>query len=324
MRKIVYIIVFVAISACAQHQGKEKVDSSTSSKNYNFQEAEIKKSLQFLSSDELKGRSTGSEGIEAAASYAEDIFKNYQLKPYFESYRDSFEVKGKTGYNMVAFKEGTDPQLKNEIIMLGAHYDHIGVETQSKRIIDNDSIANGANDNAAGSVAVLEMAKYFANKETKRSLMFVLFSAEEMGLLGSKHLAKRLKEEKAPVYFMLNFEMIGVPLPHQDYLAYLTGFENSTLAERFNEETGKNTFGFFEKAKSFQLFKRSDNYPFYEELNVPAQTLCTFDFSNYPYYHHVDDEMEFLDITHMENLLKEVVVGIEALANENEKTIQLK
>ena len=105
--------------------------------------------------------------------------------------------------------------------MLGAHYDHIGVETQSKRIVDNDSIANGANDNAAGSVAVLEMAKYFANKETKRSLMFVLFSAEEMGLLGSKHLAKRLKEEKAPVYFMLNFEMIGVPLPHQDYLAYL-------------------------------------------------------------------------------------------------------
>ena len=105
-------------------------------------------------------------------------------------------------------------------------------------------------------------------------MMFVLFSAEELGLLGSTHLAKRLKKEDAPVYFMLNFEMIGVPLPHQDYLAYLTGFDNSTLAESFNQKTGKNTFGFFEKAKSFQLFKRSDNYPFYQELNVPVHKPC--------------------------------------------------
>ncbi|MGO1585871.1 M28 family metallopeptidase [Mesonia sp.] len=324
MRKMIYLIALVAITACAQKPGTPSIDSSVKTENYEFQESDLKKSLQFFSSDELLGRNTGSEGIEAAATYAEEVFKDYNLKPYYTSYRDSFEVKDKTGYNVVAFKEGTDPQLKDEIIVLGAHYDHIGLQTESAKIINKDSIANGANDNAAGSVAILEMAKYFSSRDTKRSIMFVLFSAEELGLLGSTHLAKRLKKEDAPVYFMLNFEMIGVPLPHQDYLAYLTGFDNSTLAESFNQKTGKNTFGFFEKAKSFQLFKRSDNYPFYQELNVPAQTLCTFDFENYPYYHHVDDEIEFLDMKHMLHLLEEVATGVEALANENDKSIRLK
>ncbi|WP_040282960.1 M28 family peptidase, partial [Psychroserpens damuponensis] len=70
-----------------------------------------------------------------------------------------------------------DPVLKNEFVVIGAHYDHIGI---SNKVVDNDSIANGANDNAAGTSSVLAMAKYFtAKKNNKRSIMFVLFSAEE-------------------------------------------------------------------------------------------------------------------------------------------------
>ena len=122
---------------------------------------------------------------------------------------------------------------------------------------------------------------------------------------------------------MLNFEMIGVPLENQTYSAYVTGFEESNLAEKFNQYAEKEVFGFFEKAKEFQLFKRSDNYAFYQEMNIPAQTLCTFDFSNYPYYHHVDDESELMNVSHMKTLLEDIIPGIEGMANSAEKEIQL-
>ena len=144
-------------------------------------EASVKSEMDFLASNDLQGRNTGSEGIEKAAVYIENLLSKNGIKPYFETYRDSFEVKGDAGYNIVGFKEGSDPVLKKEFIIISAHYDHIGLIST----IGNDSIANGANDNAAGSVAVLELAKYFgAAPKNKRSILFVFLSAEEKGLLG--------------------------------------------------------------------------------------------------------------------------------------------
>ncbi len=154
-------------------------------------EEEIAAALQHLSSDELEGRETGTEGIEKAARYIEDVFQNNGLKPFFNTYRDSFSVKDFTGYNMVGMVEGTHPGLKNEFIIIGAHYDHVG---QGKPV-DGDTLANGANDNASGTTAVLELAKYFAQRPAKRSILFTLFSAEELGLVGAKELAKDLKAE---------------------------------------------------------------------------------------------------------------------------------
>ncbi|MBW2962707.1 M28 family peptidase [Mesonia aestuariivivens] len=316
MRKILYILGFIGAVGCAQSHRENKEH------NYQISEAAIEANLNYLASDELKGRKFGSEEINTAANYVEEIYKKHNIKPYYKTYRDSFSHRGKSGFNLIAIKEGSDPVLKNEIIILGAHYDHIGVVVEAKQV-NQDSIANGANDNSAGTVSVLELAKYFSTVETKRSLMYVLFSAEEEGLIGSKHLAKRLAEEKVPIYVMLNFEMIGVPLENVNYTAYLTGFENSNLAEKFNKYADAEVFGFFEKAKEFQLFKRSDNFPFYQEMNIPAQTLCTFDFSNYPYYHHVSDEAKLMDVTHMKNLVEQVIPGIEGMANSTEKEIQL-
>ena len=324
---LLYLALPFLIYSCGEAKSNEKQKSVKHQTEKTGLSSEItaqsiKESLNYLSSDDLEGRQFGTKGIEKAADYIQKQFKKAHLRPYFSTYRDSFSYKGKTGYNMVGFKEGTDPKLKNEIIVLGAHYDHIGIVPESKQV-NGDSIANGANDNAAGTVSILELAKYFSTKETKRSLMFVLFSAEEEGLIGAKHLAKRLANENASIYVMLNFEMIGVPLEDTSYLAYLTGFEESNLAEKFNEYADAEVFGFFEKAKEFQLFKRSDNYPFYQEMKIPAQTLCTFDFSNYPYYHHVDDEAKLMDVSHMKNLIEQVIPGIEGMANSNEKEIQL-
>ena len=263
--------------------------------------------MNYLASDDLKGREAGSEGIEMAAVYIENYFKSYGLTPYFESYRDTLSNFQKPSYNLVGMIEGNDPELKDEFILIGAHYDHIGVVNPE----NGDPIANGANDNASGTISVLEMARYFGTQQTnKRSLIFALFSAEEKGLLGSKHLAKKLKEEGLNLYTMLNFEMTGVPMQDKDYLMYITGYEMSNLAEVSNTYAGENLVGFLPTAKEFNLYQRSDNYPFHQEFGVPSHTFCTFDFTNFAYYHKPGDEAGLMDFEHMSTMRFQKVQNI--------------
>ncbi|SOC80691.1 Peptidase family M28 [Salinimicrobium sediminis] len=283
-------------------------------------EEEVAAALRYLSSDELEGRETGTEGIEKAAQYIEGVFEEHDLQPFFDTYRHNFTIQETQGFNLVGMVEGTDPQLKDEFIIIGAHYDHVGLE----EAVEGDEIANGANDNASGTTAVLELAKYFAARPPKRSILFTLFSAEEMGLVGAKELAKSLKAEGIDLYSMFNIEMIGVPMKGRAYKAYLTGYDASNLAEKFNEYAGENVLGFLPEAKQYSLFQRSDNYPFYQDFNIPAQTISTFDFTNYPYYHHVDDEFELMDTAHMEELVEAIIPGLIKMANTPEKEIKLK
>jgi len=141
--------------------------------------------------------------------------------------------------------------------------------------------------------------------------------------LGSKHLAQKLKDENINLYAMVNFEMIGVPMIDRDYEAYLTGYDLSNMAEKMNEYTNSNLLGLLPKAKEFNLFKRSDNYPFYKEFNLPCQTISTFDFTNYLYYHHVDDEAEKMDYEHMANLINKIIPAIETMSNTPTKEIKM-
>lgn len=281
---------------------------------------EVQSSLEYLASDALEGRNTGSDGIEKAAVYIEKLFKKNNIKPYFETYRDSFNVKEVIGYNIVGYIEGNDPNLKNEFVILGAHYDHIGTAKE----VNGDVIANGANDDASGTVAVLEWAKYFSKtKSNKRSILFTLYSAEEMGLKGSGHLAERLKNENLNLYTMINFEMIGVPRAENEIMAYMSGYEKSNLAKQLNVYGGSEMIGFFPKAKSFNLFMRSDNYPFYEAFKVPAHAISTFDFTNFEYYHHVDDEADKMDFNHMTNFMNKMIPALEGMINASTKEIKI-
>tara|TARA_B100000929_G_C15432107_1_gene395057 strand:- start:365 stop:1033 length:669 start_codon:yes stop_codon:yes gene_type:complete len=220
---------------------------------------------------------------------------------------------------MVGWIEGNDPSLKNEFIIIGAHYDHIGVIEAE----NGDSIANGANDNATGTTVVLELARYFGQKKNnKRSIIFALFSAEEKGLLGSKHLANRLKEKNLQLYAMLNYEMVGVPLQGKEHLTYLTGYEQSNLAEVANGYSDIEFTGFLPKAKEFNLFKRSDNYPFHEAFGVPSQTFSTFDFTNFNHYHKVGDEVSEMDFAHMANVVIKSIPVITGITNAPSKEIK--
>lgn len=331
MKKLFLLLPLFFIIACTSintkgedgKDGKDGTSAKAVSKekaNFNITSAEVEAIVTYLASDELAGRNTGTEGIALAAKYIEDYFKQYHVKPYFDSYKDHFKVADKEAFNVVGFLEGNDPKLKNEFVIIGAHYDHIG----NGKEVNGDTIANGANDNAAGVSVVMTMAKYFAQtKSNKRSVLFTLFSAEEVGLLGSMHLAERLKKENLNLYLMLNYEMIGVPLVDKDYTAYVTGFEKSNLAEKFNAYAGKKIAGFLPKAGEFQLFFRSDNYPFFKEFNVPCQTFCTFDFTNFKYYHHVDDEADKMDFNHMSDFVNTFIPAVDKAVNASTKEIQL-
>ena len=312
MRKIIPLLFLLLIFSC-------KSSVNTESKTITITNSELKTIVTYLASDELQGRNTGSEGIEKAATYLENQLKSYEVKPYFETYRDYFKVDSINAFNIAGVIEGNDPKLKNEYIIIGAHYDHIGI---SKKIVANDSIANGANDNAAGTSSVLAMAKYFATKKNnKRSLLFVLFSAEEKGLLGSKHLADKLKSENINLYTMVNMEMIGVPFKDRDYVAFVTGYDKSNMANKMNEYLGSNVIGFSEISKKYNLFRQSDNYAFYKAFDLPCHTISSCDLSNYDYYHHVDDEADKLDYNHMANLINKIIPGIEKMSNTATKEI---
>ncbi|WP_282068821.1 M28 family peptidase [Olleya namhaensis] len=316
MKKIILLVaVFAVFTSC-----KTKVNEVVKPIDYTITAQEVKSIVSYLASDDLKGRDVGSKGIADAATYVEDKLKSYGATPYFDTYRDNFKVGDLDAFNVVGYLEGNDADLKNEFILIGAHYDHIG---QSKTVA-NDSIANGANDNAAGTSGVLALAKYFgAKKSNKRSLLFVTFSAEEKGLLGSKHLANRLKDANLDLYTMINLEMIGVPFKDRDYQAFITGFDKSNLVETMNGYAGTKMVGFSDVAAKYSLFKRSDNYPFYEAFKVPSHTVSSCDLSNFDFYHHVDDEVDQLDYPFMTTLINNLAPVIEQITNASTKEIKL-
>jgi hypothetical protein len=298
----------------------KKVDKMTSKLKAHTTPSDIEKIMIFLTSDKLQGRDTGSGGIAMAADYIQNIFEENSIAPYFTSYRDTLEnYNDGVAYNVVGFLPGTDDKLKNEFVIIGAHYDHIGLISGG----GDDSIANGANDNASGTTTVLELAKHFSKlKENKRSIIFALFTAEEKGLLGSKHLASRLKAENIDLYAMLNFEMVGVPMVDKDHSLYLTGYELSNLAAVSNSYAHKNLVGFLPKAKEFNLFRRSDNASFHDEFNVPSQTYSSFDFTNFGEYHKVGDEASLMDYNFMSTVVNESIPMLEGIINAPIKEVK--
>jgi len=255
-----------------------------------------------IAADDNMGRNTGTPGYDSAADFATTYFSKNNLKPLFDSFKDSFIVdENIETYNLVAINQD------------------IGVAESGK-----DLIFNGANDNASGVTASMQIGGYLASNDAiDKNIIVALFSAEERGLLGSKHLAKKMKEQGLSVDLVFNFEMIGTELTKKPNTVYLTGFELSDMAEKINTEANRELVVFFAGAKDLNLFRRSDNLAFYEEFDIPAQTFSSFDFSNYDYYHHVKDEVEELDIENMNAIINSLATAIESLLIKDNQ-IQLK
>lgn len=281
---------------------------------------ELTEIIDTLSNDYFEGRETGTEGINKAAIYIENYFKINHIKAFFKNYRDSFEVYGYKAFNVIGLIEGNDPKLKNEYILISAHYDHEG-----KISGEADSVYNGANDNASGVSTVLNIAKIISNtKSNKRSILVALFSAEEKGLLGSKQFAYKLKNNSTLVYCAANIDMIGSVLTNQNGKVYISGYNKSNMAQVLNKYIGSDGIVYWPKEEMYGLFGLSDNYPIYQVLNVPSHTFCTFDFNNYPYYHKVNDEIDKINMDNMLIIANNISLAIRKISESADSEIKLK
>lgn len=169
-------------------------------------EARLKNHVYTLASDEMKGRKAGSEDAARAREYIAGQFEAMGLKPYAaDGYGMRFTRGGNEYCNMVGIIPGSDPVLKDEYIVLGAHYDHLGVK--------REQVYNGADDNASGTAAVIEIARELMKDPGAlgRSVILAAFDAEEIGLFGSSALCKALADSLGAekIKLMMSIDMVG-------------------------------------------------------------------------------------------------------------------
>lgn len=171
----------------------------------------LKDHVYLLAADSLKGRAAGTEYSRKASLYIKKQYETIGIKPFFEDWSLRFVPGGiNTSFgaryvDVVGVIEGSDPRLKNEYIVLGAHYDHLGVR--------NGKVFNGADDNASGSAALIEVARelYAKRDNLRRSVIIAAFDAEELGLWGSKALADTLVKAvgQNSIKLMMSLDMVG-------------------------------------------------------------------------------------------------------------------
>jgi Zn-dependent M28 family amino/carboxypeptidase len=224
-----------------------------------------------------------------------------------------FQIKNKITNSSLSNVVGVLPgkTKKDEYVIFSAHYDHLGI---GKPDAKGDSIYNGANDDAAGTTAVIMLANYFSKlKNNERTLIFVAFTAEEIGGFGSKYFSKQIEPEKAIAMF--NIEMIGTESKWGKNSAYITGYEKSNFGKILQKNLEGSSFHFEPDPYPNQnLFYRSDNATL-AALGVPAHTISTSKMDNEPNYHKQSDETETLDMNNMAEIIKAIAISSKTIVN---------
>jgi len=193
---------------------------------------------------------------------------------------------------------------KDEYVIFSGHYDHIGVG----KPVEGDSIYNGANDDAAGTTAVIMLAKYFKElNNNERTIIFAAFTAEEMGGYGAQYFSRQFDPEK--VVAMFNIEMIGTESKWGKNSAYITGYEKTDMGAILQKNLDGSGFNFYPDPYTTQnLFYRSDNATL-ARLGVPAHTISTSKMDSEPNYHKVSDEIGTLDMDNMAMIIKSIALS---------------
>ena len=219
------------------------------------------------------------------------------------------EKAGLPQYNVLGLLRGTDK--KDEYVIVSAHYDHIG----TGRAKDGDAIYNGADDDASGTTGVVLLAEAMAKLPApKRSVLFVCFTGEERGLLGSRAFVARPPVPLDKVVANLNLEMLGRPEPGKEGKAWLTGVEYSDFAAIAAPALQRGGVELTSFGMARQLFAQSDNFSF-ALAGVVAHSLSAG--SLHADYHQPDDEVERLDLAHMTTVLRGVLELVSELANRD-------
>lgn len=301
------ILFFLFIGFLVQAQEKPIIDHQ-----------EIVRIETKLASDKMQGRATFTPGIELASVFIENEYKKIGLS-YFKglkTYRQDFAVKGKTANNVIGILPGKSKP--EEFVIFSAHYDHIGIVETGE-----DKVYNGANDDASGVTAVIALAKYFKKlKQNERTIIFVAFTAEEIGGFGSKFFSDNIDPSK--VVAMFNIEMIGTESKWGKNSAFITGFEKSDFGTILQKNLKNTSFNFNPDPYPQQkLFYRSDNARL-AALGVPAHTISTSKMDSEPNYHKLSDEVSTLDLDNMTEIIKSIAISSMSIINGEDTPTRLK
>lgn len=218
------------------------------------------------------------------------------------------EKIAKKANNVVGILPGKE--RPGEMVVFSAHYDHLGIGKPQA----GDSIYNGANDDASGTTAVIELAKYFKSlKNNARTLVFVTFTGEEEGGYGSHYFSEQM--DPAKVVAMFNIEMIGTESKWGKNSAYITGYEKTDFGKILQRNLAGTDFTFHpDPYPKEQLFYRSDNATL-ARLGVPAHTISTSKMDDEPNYHQLSDEVNTLDMDNMTAIIQAIALSSGSIVN---------
>jgi hypothetical protein len=214
-------------------------------------------------------------------------------------------------WNAVGKISGSDPALKDQAILLSAHLDHLGIHEGEP----GDNIYNGADDDASGCAAVLELARALAGmRPLKRTVILAFFGSEEQGGYGATYFLEHPPLPLDDVVANLEFEMIGRPDPAiPPHTLWLTGYERTTLGPELARHGARLVA---DPRPQQNFFERSDNYTL-AKRGIVAQTISSFGL--HAQYHRPDDDLEHLDIAHMTEAINSLVEPVEWLVNSDYK-----
>lgn len=218
----------------------------------------------------------------------------------------STTISKKSLTNLVGILPGKSKA--NEIVMFSAHYDHLGTTPDGKQIY------NGADDDASGTTAVINLAEHFAKQgNNARTLMFAAFTAEEIGGYGSRYLSQQLNPDN--VVAMINIEMIGKPSKFGAGTLWMTGMERSNLGELLNKSLAPHNMEIFTDPYPEQgLFYRSDNATL-ARLGVPAHSFSSTQLDKDQHYHQTSDDINSLDLDSMHKVIESLAIASKDIVN---------
>jgi Peptidase family M28/PDZ domain len=278
--------------------------------------------VRYLASDSLGGRLIGTPGADSAASYLARRFKQSGLRPAPQGWFQNFTVSpnapaavlagigGVVGKNVIGVLPGRDPNLRNEIVIVGAHYDHLGQGLFGS--LDPDStgqVHNGADDNASGSSALIHIARKLHQSPPARTVVFIAFSGEEAGLLGSDYYVKNPIFPLARTYAMVNMDMVG-RLRNDRLLVYgvATARELAGILDSLNSEAH------FDLKASGDGWGRSDQSSFYG-AGLPVLHVFT---DLHEDYHRTTDDWEKINADGLAKVADFTAAIVRTLANRRE------
>lgn len=330
------VLLGAGCAAATSSSAPQPAVASTSASREAITESDVRRILSALAADSMEGRATGTRGADKAAAFVAGEMKSIGLVPAGDSgylQKVPFASTTITGgerqltlldslgalaaipaparrisYNVIGIIPGADPKLRDQIVLIAAHYDHLGIGTP----VNGDSIYNGADDDGSGVTTILEVARAMAKGPSpKRTLVFLATTGEEQGVLGTTWYVAHPSFPLSKMIAELDVEMAGRPdsLAGGSGKAWITGYERSTMGDML-KAAGLPIVP--DPYPRYRFFERSDNIVF-AKRGIPAHTLSSYNLHGD--YHKPSDEVSKIDFPHLTAFARAAAAAMRILAD---------